>query len=223
MSAEQLPTLFLGDWERKELENLVLLDPKWLIQVMKQLMELQKKRHVGKDAQELDNTGKAKESLLRDCWKGYYDERNEASFRQLCLMLQAYCLIYPIRSSELISQPPQASRSDPTGGSRPTQPLRSQSEGVEAPSPDKLFLIPCKLRFEQEKCPVKLIDFYFDFCDFLPAEIYHRFICLMLAETKQAEKSEFSKSWCKFYEVLECPLLKVTMMEERHLLVVSIR
>ncbi len=230
--AEKLPTLFLEEWEKRELQDLVLLDPKWLIKVMKEVMELLRKgsRLVGTDARELEVTGKAKESLLRDCWKGYYDEANEASFRNLCLMLQAYCLIYPIKSSQkLIPRPPQSSHSAPSvsvSGSLPaTQPSRSQSEGINASPSSRMFLIPCKLPplKDKEKGGIEGIKFYFDFCEFLPAEIYHRFICRMLAVTKKANESKFSATVCEFREVMQCPRLKVQMIEEKHLLVVSVR
>ncbi len=224
--------MFLGTRVKGELEKLVLLDPKWLIRVMREVMELLKKgsRLVGGDIRELEVTGKAKESLLRDCWKGYYNEADEASFRHLCLMLQAYCLIYPIESSQKpIPSPPRPSHSAPStsieGSSPATQPSRSQSEGVRTPPPSRMFLIPCKLplKEEEDEGELRLIKFYFDFCEFLPAEIYHRFICRMLAETNKADKAEFSRTWCKFYEVLDCPLLKVNIVEEEHLLVVSVR
>ncbi len=182
----------------------------------------------GADIKELETTGKAKESLLRECWKGYYDEEDESSFRHLCLMLQAYGLIYPIEGSHEPTPPPvqpsQSVPSDPVADSalHVPQPIRSQSEDAAPPHVSRVFLVPCKLPPAREKERVGWISYYFDFCGFLPAEVYHRFICQMLRESSKPEKSEFSETWCVFHDVVECRLLKVQVEEEKHLLVVSV-
>ena len=67
--------------------------------------------YTGEDLRDLKETGIARAVLLRDCWKEYHSTDDDVSFRQLCLMLQAYCLIYPIRG-DMGRCIPQRSQSD---------------------------------------------------------------------------------------------------------------
>ena len=101
-TAGRLPTLFLEKTEKEPLANLVLLDPKWLITLMTIIMELERGAadFTGEDVRNLTQRGIARAELLRKCWrkKLSLDAGGNILFRQVCLVLQAYCLIYPIRS-----------------------------------------------------------------------------------------------------------------------------
>ena len=195
-----MPTLFLGKMEKELLANLVLLDPKWLIILMRIVMELEHgdADFTGKDVRDLKLMGIARAALLRKCWGEYLplDAGGDTLFRQVCLMLQAYCLIYPIRG------------------------------GTDTITDDLKYLVPCKFPPEKiEKKDWPWVTFYFDFQGFLPMEIFNRFVCLMLARS-QANKShkqpEFSATCCRIYQVegcnwqleveTHCHLLKVSVM-----------
>ena len=116
------------------------------------------------------------------CWKLRVESLPKGSItvRQLCLIFQAYCLIFPV-----------------------------QCEGVSAaghPESQK-FIVPCKLPFTIQDDNVyalskSYVTFFFDFYDFLPDEIYHRLICLALKYSKPARGQEIvnrmSKRSCFF-------------------------
>ena len=89
--------------EKGPLANLVLLDPKWLIKLMTIIMELERGAtgFSGEEVRDLTQRGIAKAKFLRKCWRKELslDAGGNILFRQVCLVLQAYCLIYPIRSS----------------------------------------------------------------------------------------------------------------------------
>ena len=172
--------------------NLVILEPAWLISVMKIIMELSRtspgdRRLIIK----LDDTGIASESLLREKWADFYSESESGpSFHQLCLILQAYCLIFPLKGCQ--SQ---------------TLPALSSANGQTT----KSFLVPSKMpeKAKEDKVDsdVPWIVFYFDFEKFLPEDIYHRLICIMLASaddhTSEELMPKFSKSWSCFYDIDE--------------------
>ena len=170
---------------------------------------------------DLKKTGIAKASLLKECWKKECHS-NDEFFRQLCLMLQAYCLIYPIGSSKkAASVPPQPSLSGPLASSSAASPPISRSQSArDADHTSESFLVPCMLPDKQLKdYGLERIAFYFDFCGFLPTEIYHRLVCLMLAKSK--EKTEFSATCCRFYNVSGSSW-KIEMCSSRHVLKVSV-
>ena len=92
------------------------------------------------------------------CWKLPVESlpKGFITVHQLCLIFQAYCLIFPVQYE---------------GGS-----AASQQESQK-------FIVPCKLPFTIKdnriyKLSESFVTFYFDFYDFLPDEIYHRLICL---------------------------------------------
>ena len=169
---------------------------------MKIVMELKHgdRRFPGKDLVALKKTGIASSALLQTSWKDHFP------FKKLCLMLQAYCLIFPIR--------------DMAGS-----PNQSQSDDHEADITE--FLVPSMLpdlKLEDISCCN--YTFYFDFRGFLPAEVFHRFVCLMLArmsptckDTKQ--KRKLSANCCQFYEV-EGSHWQLEKVETGHVLQVSV-
>ena len=222
--------------EKKQLTDLVLLDPKWLITLMKLIMELEDgaTNYKGEDLRNLKSTGIARAALLRDCWRKYLTTDSDILFEQLCLMLQAYCLIYPIRGDvELEIDCPNRSQSDnleTVPMASPPSLSHSQSDGsTDTAANDLKFLVPCKLP-NLEKIKVKdhlqWITFYFDFQGFLPVEIFNRFVCLMLgrsqAKSTRRRKPEFSATCCRFYQVGGCNWQMERGVETDHMLKVSV-
>ena len=113
--------------------------------------------------------------IIEVCWKEFVQSAS-INIQHLCLMFQAYCLIYPVQSSALANK---KSRSNPA-------------------RQDDFYMIPCKLPDiisdkKVYKAIKKFATFYFDFCQYLPDEIYHRLICLA------STKCEGSSSLCNCY------------------------
>ena len=212
---ERLPTLFLPDKnDRKLLQNLVVLEPVWLISVMKVIMELNRtsegNRHL---IIKLEDTGIASESLLREKWAGFYSESESGpSFHQLCLILQAHCLIFPLKGFQSEIEP------------APKQLSSTNGQAI------KSFLVPSKMPEKAEEdetgSDIPWVVFYFDFEKFLPEEIYHRLICIMLAyaepHTSEEVTPKFSKSWSCFYAIDESHW-KFEYQQKCHRLKVSIQ
>jgi len=233
-SVEELPTLFLEEWEQQQLADLVLLDPKWLITLMRIVMELEDgaNDYTGEDLRDLKETGIARAVLLRDCWKEYHSTDNDVSFRQLCLMLQAYCLIYPVRGDvgRCFPHPTQSDNHKISTTTAAASHNLSHSQSVcGADTTADNFLVPCKLpqkdRMKKDHLPnLPWITFYFDFQGFLPVEVFNRFVCLMLARSQAkcttSRLPEFSATCCRFYEIEGCNWK--LEIEAGHLLKVSV-
>lgn len=108
------------------------------------------------DQKRLEDTGCVECRALKKCWSNLADEE----FDTLILMLQSFCLVYPLR--------------DPCDKS-----------SWDKPNQD--YLIPSKLIFTEFDEALKTnfsLSFTIDFCGFLPDEVYHRFLCLMIKESK---------------------------------------
>ena len=139
--------------------------------------------------------------VLRKCWTNFTSQGDNAaiSFKQLCLIFQAYCLIYPIEKN-------------PDGNK---------------------YLIPCMLQEETkdlEKLPDKKhwFSMFFDFHGFLPAQIYHRLVCLLLGDKSQTGSSTLSPNWeiftstvCVLSDVKDCHW-KVKYKRNSHRLKISV-
>ena len=177
---EYLSRLFLSDEQCEELLNLVILNPDWLISVMRVIMELNKVEGLKQEQiMQLESKGTADLDLLSVCWKEFLTASDSASdFRidihHLCLILQAYCLIYPVTINN--------------------------SDSVQSK-----FIIPCKLpKTLEEECSLpNPSTFVFDFEGFLLEEIYHRLICLVSRAARPPRRRKNLYSWkkCKFFEV----------------------
>jgi len=183
--------------------------------------------YTGEDLRDLKESGIARAGLLRDCWKEYHSTDDDVSFRQLCLMLQAYCLIYPIRG-QVGTCIPHRSQSDNHEISATTAAashnLAHSQSACHADTTANNFLVPCKLPEKVNKDDrLPWITFYFDFQGFLPVEIFNRFVCLMLAQSQAKRKSqlpEFSATCCRFYQIKGCNWK--LEIEAGHLLKVSV-
>ncbi len=185
---ERLPTLFLSDEEKEELKDLIVLQPHWLISVMKKIVELnpaEKRLPVKQDKITALEKGVADVEVLHKCWEEFLSRspgsfKEETQIRQLRLILQAHCLIYPVHS------PPAENG--------------NHSPPAAENSADQKFIVPCKLPEEPPEEPFEHATFYFDFCHFLPDEIYHRLICLATAMANPGRQAhQYSRTKCIFY------------------------
>ena len=222
------------------LDGLVLLNPAWLTNMMRVVMELQTGKGCKLTNEEihcLKVSACAKASVLKRCW----DELNDDDFDKLMLMLQSFCLIYPLPVSELqvakeqspiatagISPldtgSPQAIHSLEKASSKQSStttvvassPDKQDTESTEAinckekafSTLDKVYLIPSKLCVDPQCIGESLFNFTFDFdfCGFLPVEVYHRILCLMLKNQSCSTKSKgrFTANFFKIHGVEEC-------------------
>lgn len=194
-NVEYLPRLFLKEEECQLLQDMIVLNPDWLIQLMKVVLELDPTKQVqqlpGEKVKDLKNDGVADLDVLKYCWEDFVSESTDIEINHLCLMLQAYCLIYPtdVQSNADNSTPNHVA----TSGDNPIP----------------RYIIPCKLPPELTNIPKwtqKCATFYFDFNEFLPDEIYHRLICLALSEAKtprrKANRNCYSGKMCIFFNLL---------------------
>ena len=103
-----LPTLFLSKEDVQPLQGIVLIKPQWLADVMKELMKIdrgdEKFDNVGRETRKaidcLIETGKAdKEHVLFPLWEEHHNGSEEL-FEQICLLLEAYGVIIPIKQSQ---------------------------------------------------------------------------------------------------------------------------
>ena len=180
--AEFLPRLFLSEESQRELIDFVILTPQWLMDAMKVIMELTMNDVTELSTSQLQNlveSGVADYEVLEACWKKMLSasELPFITVHHLCLIFQAYCLIYPIECTL-----------------------------CAAKSEVQKYIIPCKLPprivnadiFKRVK---KYATFYFDFLKFLPEEIYHRLICLASTYSEaiiQEVYNCYSKESCFF-------------------------
>ena len=194
MIVEFLPRLFLKDDHLKELCDLIIQDPQWLMTVMKDIVEL--KTDHGNKERLLSNTqaqhlrdGFADFGIFKIFWEEFVsssDRPSAITVQHLCLIFQAYCLIYPVHSVNAC--------------------------GRTAGSAEQKYIIPCKLPEQINDDRVrKSIDnhstFCFDFYEFLPDEIYHRLICLAsekcVIKRKQRVHNCYSKRKCFFFNLFD--------------------
>ena len=195
--AEYLPRLFLSGEELKLLEDLIIVRPHWLISIMTVIMELKTKHRnemlTTAQISQLEKTGVADLELLEVCWGTFIPTAKSSSdfkieIEHLCLILQAYCLVYPVSAA---------------------------SENCSR------FIIPCKLpEVLTNQPPLPGCScFGFDFRGFLPAEIYHRLICLASRQANPPKgfSNLYSSKKCHFRN-LEGTHWIMEMDSEKHML-----
>ena len=174
----KLPTLYLSEEQKKVLDELILLDPAWLTKMMRIVMELKAgkgSKLTNQEKDKFEKTGCAKLSLLRKCWSGLSNEY----FDKLMLMLQAFCLVFPLPAGDSHAATGQSSATPPA-----CQADHGENDRQACHTQDNiLYLIPSKLATVNTQ-PTDDSDFnftfVFDFGGFLPVEVYHRLLCLML-------------------------------------------
>ena len=207
--------------EREELAKLIILDPAWLSRVMRAVVELDPSDFYGdrKPAVRLNKEGIASKELLMDIWAEFLSdtEDREQSFHNLCTILKAYCLIYPLKKSAI------PNLEDRTEESPSPSDSSSHSESERQPAIiNKLFLIPCMLPENvkrKDDSHLNWITFFFDFENFLPEVLYHRFLCQLLADCHTSPQC--SKSWTRFNNIHGCNW-KIEPMRDVHRLRISI-
>ena len=200
--------------EIEEISNLVIIDLKRLISAMQVIMELEKNdtRISGEEQQMLQETGKVSFDCLERLWSLCGQSILKSGIvdaHQLCLILQAYCLIHP---SEYLDKTHQ----------------------VQPPSNTNLnyYLVPSllpeakSLTEKEEGSVLPWVSFYFDFEGFLPLEIYHRLICLLLAAYREGNRRPnathcLSKTLCRFDGIRGCNW-KVELEKHQQRLKVSV-
>ena len=174
---------------------------------MREVIELQSGtgRLTNDETDAFGETACAKVTLLRTCWKELQDD----VFHQLCLMLQSFCLIFPLPMGESPGLPQVMPTQRDAEPSQKTN--HSQSEGHTSLKPETVYLIPSKLCIESQPTAESIIKslkftFVFDFHGFLPVEVYHRLLCLMLKNQSCGHKSKgtFTAEYFKVYHVHEC-------------------
>ena len=139
---------------------------------------------------ELKGKGIAQTNILKECWNKAC-KGNDSCFNLLCQMLQVFCLIIPI---SMINFLPSAKSLEPSALDHHNAALPEEA----------MYLIPSML--PKKSVPVENLamyglTFWFDFQGFLPVEVYHRLLCLMLRD-RRADLSEiFSAKFFQVYEV----------------------
>ena len=163
----------------------MILDPHWLIEVMRGIVEIDPTENCDRIASEHVEhleSGVASIELLTYYLKEFISGSSDITLDHLLLILRSYCLIFPL-------QPEPKPLSSSEGGASYTE-----------------YIVPCKLPenlnyvdIPEERCCV----FYFNFFQFLPDEIYHRLMCLASAASKpnMGERNKFSKQYCVFYNL----------------------
>ncbi len=165
----------------------MILRPHWLIEVMRSIVEIDPAKDCNiqiesKHVLHLES-GVASMELLSNYLKEFISGSSYITLDHLLLILRSYCLIFPLQS----------------------EPKALSAEGG-ASYPE--YIIPCQLpddlgnndvNIPERKCCI----FYFDFCQFLPDEIYHRLMCLASAssEPQRRKPNIFSKRRCVFHSL----------------------
>jgi len=93
----KLPTLFVTKEQMNVLQDVVLISPQWLANVMKELMQL--KRDSGHDPKALHQLHQKgivdRDKILDPLWKKYHNSDPDI-LEQICILLQAFGLIIPV-------------------------------------------------------------------------------------------------------------------------------
>lgn len=152
----------------------------------------------------------ASKSLLLKLWDEFLPNTvvREEFFYTLCTILKAYCLIYPLKESTILTP--------------------KEGNGELYPKPSDLFLVPCMLPENidgrKDDNHLKWVTFYFDFDKFLPEVIYHRFICQLIAifqDNTGRTPPQFSRFWCRFNGIHGCNW-KLELQRDLHRLKISV-
>jgi len=192
MFSERVSKLFLSKEQSDAISDLVIVSQKWLIKVMREVMELSENFRQITGAQQRDlKKGKVTLQALKKIWSESVKELGTVDIERLCYILQAYCLIHPVGASSA-----------------------AVGDGKQ------LFIIPCMLPEATERSRSKIdgsrpwIEFCFDFEGFLPLEVYHRLLCMLLNESS---KYELYAEVCLFEGVDGC-IIKVELDSSHHLI-----
>ncbi len=192
---ERLPRLFLKEEEeKKSIQHLVILHPHWLITVMKIIVEITPTicyEGIASEHIQPLNRGVACMEIFKHFLKDFISGSSDITLDHLLLILRSYCLIFPLQPEPKALSCPEGADGDDAHGA-------SYSE----------YIVPCKLPKDPDDKDVDILEkecciFYFDFCQFLPDEIYHRLMCLASAasEPQPRQPNIFSKRRCVFHSL----------------------
>ncbi len=191
---ERLPRLFLKEEEKKSIQDLVILHPRWLITVMKIIVETTPTICYDGIASEHIRPlkrGVACIEIFEHFLKDFISGSSDITLDHLLLILRSYCLIFPLQPEPKALSSPEGADGDDAHGA-----LYSE------------YIVPCKLPKDPCDKDVDILEeecciFYFDFCQFLPDEIYHRLMCLASAASKPQRRKPniFSKRCCVFHSL----------------------
>lgn len=187
----------------EKISKLVIVDPKWLIKAMQTIMELGSKNLRGRDKRNLKQ-GEISLDVLRQLWSDHEQALPESELvdaEKLSIILQAYCLIHPVLSSEAKS---------------------------DAGSPHYIVpsMLPClgDLKKDIFECTLPWMEFYFNFDKFLPIEVYHRLVCMFLSEAHKSSRQrnyQLSDRTCCFQKVQNCKW-KLELEASEHRIKISV-
>lgn len=176
-----------------------------LIHTMRDIVELKSKMQQecmsGIEIRNLEEKGIASLNLFRHCWKTHSIDESWNT-EHMCLVLQSYGLIFPIQDQKVQLGPS----------------IQRSQDSVHCSKDDgnKVFLVPCKLppsSTDDEGHP-HTCTFAFDFKGFLPEDVYHRLMCLVLKRAQEATtrkvKFEATKTVFKIFNFTECDWIMET-------------
>ena len=195
----------------------MVLRRSWLFEAMAVIMELKSEtiKELSNIQSDTIKQGVADEDALLKCWMKFIsqDDNPAERFKHLCLILQAYCLIYPI--------PEEAA-------SYCHEPVLKKARCV------RKYLIPCKLPelSEELKNSKKLrpelswFSMDFNFRKFLPAEIYYQLVCFLLTSSEtdsppDQEPNFFTSTVCVLYNIKDSHW-KIEYERDSHRLIIAI-
>ncbi len=207
---ERVSKLLLSEKDTEKIKELVIIDPKMLIEIMKMIMELLSKDSdnilSGEEERNLQSGIISFAVLERLCQQILKSDIVDAT--TLSVILQAYCLIHPTSGND----------------------SQANSASCHSDSPtNKCFVIPSMLPElqgdmieELAQSNIPWMEFYFDFEKFLPVEVYHRLVCMLMAAAQNhCGKSHVSRFLCCFM-VHGCKW-KVELETLQHRLKISVR
>ena len=147
-----LKSLFLEEQEKDLISEVILIEPKWLVAIMKKVMEVSLSHSTlsNTDIDTFLKTGMANSEFLYELWQEDH-KGNDNQFQIICLLVRAYGLMQTIKSPV--------------------------SNCVQ-------FMFPCLLK-QEEQILTNGYTFYFDFNAFLPQEVFHCLICLVIKKFKE--------------------------------------
>lgn len=200
-SVERVSKLFISKEEADMISDLVIINPKWLIGIMQIIVELKDNCPLisGREQTKLKH-GEVSLDVLKKLWgdsENGIPETKTVDPEKLAIVLQAYCLIHSCNSET------------------------SDTKCFITPS-----MLPSDLSNDKKQ---KLehsdwIDFYFDFEKFLPVEVFHRLVCMLMAEVHKSDfhKCNLSQSLCSFPRICHC-IWKVELKNLEHKIKVSVK
>ena len=179
-------SIFLEESEKQQISTVILMEPRWLISIMTKVMEVQMSSLTlsNTDIDKLKKTGMVNMSFLHVLWQEDH-KGNDNQFEIICLLMRAHGLMQAIK--------PTGSTAGSTTGSS-TGSTTTESNLIQ-------FMIPCMLSQKALNIP-NGYTFYIDFKGFLPQEVFHCLICLVIKkcqEVPDCHKPSFSANTCIWY------------------------